>query len=105
MATFSKTELIAAVALKTGKSRAITGPIVNEVFDTMAAMLARVKDADQEQDRVSISLHNFGTFIALPSSERTGRNPRTGEAIPIAAGYRVVFRPARNLKQAINKEG
>lgn len=49
----------------------------------------------------TITLHNVGTFKAIETGERQGRNPNTGEAITIAAGKRVKFKAAKGLKEAL----
>lgn len=47
------------------------------------------------------SIRGFGTFSVRPTAARQGRNPATGEAIQIAAGHKVAFKPAKALKEII----
>jgi DNA-binding protein HU-beta len=49
-----------------------------------------------------INLPGFGKFKVQAKPARTGRNPSTGEAISIAASKKVVFQPAKALKDAVN---
>lgn len=50
----------------------------------------------------SVRFPGLGTFSVLETSGRDGRNPRTGEVVPIAAGRRVTFRAAAPLKTRLN---
>lgn len=49
------------------------------------------------------SLPGFGKFKVQSKPARTGRNPSTGAAIQIAASRKIVFQPAKVLKDAVNK--
>ena len=49
-----------------------------------------------------VSIHGFGTFTQTSRAARMGRNPRTGEAVPIAASTGVKFAPAEAFKSALN---
>jgi integration host factor subunit beta len=44
----------------------------------------------------------FGSFKVKPHESRTGRNPKTGESIEIAAGYRISFKPSEEFKKRID---
>jgi DNA-binding protein HU-beta len=50
-----------------------------------------------------VSIPGFGKFKVQSKAARTGRNPRTGEAVDIAASKKVVFQPARALKDHVNR--
>jgi nucleoid DNA-binding protein len=50
----------------------------------------------------SIMIPNFGTFVVRSKAPRTGRNPRTGEEVLIAAHRTVTFRASPQFKSAIN---
>ena len=50
----------------------------------------------------SVTLHGFGTFELKKRDARTGRNPRTGEPVEIAASTTVTFKPAKALKDSLN---
>lgn len=50
----------------------------------------------------SVTLVGFGTFLVGKRAARTGRNPRTGEAIKIKAAKVPKFKPGKGLKDAVN---
>ena len=68
---------------------------VNTVFNEIAKSVAAGDEAH---------IDNFGTFKSVDKSERTGRNPRTGESITIAAHKDVVFKAAKALKITVNNK-
>lgn len=90
----NKTELIAAVAEKAALSKKDAEKALNAVVDTVKAALA---DGDKVQ------LVGFGTFEVRKRSARTGKNPRTGAAIKIAASKVPAFKAGKALKDTVNK--
>ena len=72
----NKGELVDAVAVAAGLSRADATKAVDGVLDAIQGTLAKGG---------SVSLVGFGTFSVKARAARTGRNPRTGEAISIKA--------------------
>ncbi len=68
----------------------------------LRALLAGVKQELAAGRRVTIA--GFGSFVVRRTSPRVGRNPRTGKAIRIPAGWRPVFRPCRALKDAVGRK-
>ncbi|HEX2998900.1 MAG TPA: HU family DNA-binding protein [Armatimonadota bacterium] len=88
----NKSDLVAAVAQKTGLKRSDADAAVGAVVDTIREQL-------NQGDEVSII--GFGTFGVRSRAERTGRNPRTGEAITISASKTPVFRPGKALKDSL----
>ncbi len=62
-------------------------------------VLAAIRDAAVKGEEVSLA--GFGKFKVQDKPARTGRNPRTGEAVEIAATRKVVFQPAKALKDAV----
>jgi len=64
------------------------------------AMVAAVKSSLRQGNDVTVV--GFGTFYAGSRAARTGRNPRTGEALRIAAARVPKFRAGKALKDAIN---
>lgn len=89
----NKGELIEAVADSAGLSRADAGKAVDAVFDSITGALASSE---------SVSLLGFGTFSVKARAARTGRNPRTGEPIQIAASNVPGFKAGKALKDAVN---
>ena len=88
----NKIDLIAAVAEKTELTRAKAGEAVDAV---LAAIEAALKKRDD------VRLVGFGTFATATRKASTGRNPRTGDAIAIAASTSVRFKPGKGLKDAL----
>ena len=66
----------------------------------LKAVIDAVSDAIVAGDKIQIS--GFGSFDVKARDARTGRNPKTGEAVEIAASKRVVFTAAQSLKDKIN---
>ncbi|MEL6710556.1 MAG: HU family DNA-binding protein [Pseudomonadota bacterium] len=64
------------------------------------AVIEAIQNALVEGDTVAIP--GFGTFSVRERAARTGRNPRTGEAIQIAASRVPAFKPGKTLKDAVN---
>ncbi|MBM3296503.1 MAG: HU family DNA-binding protein [Candidatus Aminicenantes bacterium] len=63
------------------------------------AMLEGIKEALRRGDHVTFS--GFGSFEVKTRAERKGRNPKTGEIIPIPPKKRVKFTPSRELKKSL----
>lgn len=89
----NKNELIDAVAESAGLSKADAGRAVDAV---VAGVTAALKQGD------SVTLIGFGTFQVRARAARTGRNPKTGENITIAASKNPVFKAGKALKDAVN---
>ena len=90
----NKTELVAAVAEKAGISK-------KDADAAVAAFVAAITDAMKAGDKVA--LVGFGTFEARTRAARTGKNPRTGEIIKIAATKVPAFKAGKALKDAVAK--
>jgi len=90
----TKQELIDHVSKKTGEdvSKRKVAEMIDIMFDTVAAAVRKNK---------RFSYPGFGTFVIRSRKARTGRNPRTGEALKIKASKTVGFRPARTLKESL----
>jgi len=88
----NKTELIAAVAEKTGMSKKDTEAVIGAVVSTITAALA---------DEEKVQLVGFGSFEVKKRAERTGLNPRTKEPVKIAATKVPVFKAGKALKDAV----
>jgi len=90
----NKGELIEAVqsALGGDTTKKAADEAVNAVLDTIA------KGVKKEG---SVQLLGFGTFEVRNRAARTGRNPKTGEAIKIKASKTVGFKPSSALKKSL----
>lgn len=90
----NKTELIAAVAQKAELSKKDAEKAVNAVTASLTEALC---------SNEKVQLAGFGTFEVRSRGARTGKNPRTGESIEIAASKNAAFRAGKALKDLINK--
>jgi DNA-binding protein HU-beta len=91
--TVNKSELIDSIAASADLSKADAGRALDSVIDSVTGAL---KNGDQ------VSLVGFGTFSVKQRAARTGRNPRTGEAIQIKASNVPGFKAGKALKDACN---
>lgn len=89
----NKAELTDAVAARANLSKSDAGNAVDAVFQSIESALA---------DGESVSLIGFGSFSVSDRAARTGRNPRTGETIQIAASRVAKFKAGKTLKDAID---
>ena len=90
----NRNELIASVAGSAGISNSDAASAIDSVLGTISNTLA----AGEE-----VRLVGFGTFGVANRAASIGRNPRTGEAIQIAAATRPKFKAGKALKDAVNK--
>ena len=90
----NKTELIAAVAERTGVTKKDAERVVSATFDTIAAQLAAGE---------KVQVTGFGIFEVKEREARVGRNPLTGESIQIAASRTPAFKPGKALKDSVAK--
>ena len=88
----NKTELIAAVAEKTGMTKKDAERVINATFEAVSESLIK-------GDKVQVS--GFGIFEVKAREARVGRNPRTKEAIQIPATRLPVFKASKTLKDAV----
>lgn len=89
----NKNELVEGIAAKADLSKADAARAVAALTDIIAETL-------QKGD--SLSLVGFGTFEVRSRAARTGRNPKTGEELKIAAAKVPAFKPGAALKAAVN---
>ncbi len=89
----NKSELIDAIAEGADISKAAAGRALDATLDAVTGAL---KKGDQ------VTLIGFGTFLVRERASRVGRNPRTGEAMTIAAAKIPSFKAGKALKDAVN---
>jgi DNA-binding protein HU-beta len=89
----NKTELIDHIAKSADLSKAASGRALD-------AMIGAVKMTLKKNG--TVTLVGFGTFSVGKRAARTGRNPRTGEAIKIKSAKVPKFKPGKALKDAVN---
>lgn len=90
----TKTELIAITAEKTGMTKKDAEKAVAAILDSIAAELSAGN---------RVQLAGFGIFETKTRQARTGRNPKTKEAIEIPASTSVTFKASKTLKDAVAK--
>ncbi len=94
--TVTRAQLTEAVYQEVGLSR-------NESADLVESILGEVSNALARGEMVKIS--SFGSFAVRQKGRRIGRNPKTGEEVPILPRRVLVFRPSHVLKNRINLGG
>ncbi len=89
----TKKDVVNLVKAKTDLSAKTTGEVVDALLEVITEALA---DGD------SVRFTGFGTFSVTERAARTGKNPRTGEMIEIAASKSVSFKAGKSLKDKVN---
>jgi len=91
--TLTRADLSEAVHRQIGLSRSESADLVKAVLDLMSDTLVEGQ---------SVKLSSFGTFMVRSKNGRVGRNPKTGEEVPITPRRVLVFRPSQVMKNVIN---
>lgn len=89
----NKSQLVTAMAAKAGINIATAETALNTLLSSVRGAL---------RDGETISLTGFGSLNSVPVAARSGRNPKTGEAIHISARNNVKFTPGKQLKETVN---
>ncbi|MFA5172153.1 MAG: HU family DNA-binding protein [Sulfuriferula sp.] len=89
----NKSELIDAIAKDADMTKANAGKVLDALMATITNTLKKGED---------VSLVGFGTFKVSKRAARTGRNPKTGAALEIAACNSPGFSAGKGLKEAVN---
>ncbi len=92
--TVTRADLTEAVYQEVGLSRNESAQLVESVLEEISSTLARGE---------SVKVSSFGTFSVRDKAERIGRNPKTGEEVPISPRRVLVFRASHVLKDRINQ--
>lgn len=90
--TLTRMDLSEAVFREVGLSR-------NDSAQLVEAVLAHMSDALVDGEQVKIS--SFGTFSVRDKAARVGRNPKTGEEVPISPRRVLTFRPSHLMKERV----
>ena len=91
--TTTRSSLSEAVFRNVGLSRNESSSLVDSVFSEILKSLIGGKD---------VKISSFGTFVVRSKKERIGRNPKTGEEVPISARNVVTFRASNVLKSKVD---
>lgn len=93
--TITRADLSEAVYQEVGLSRNESAALVETVLDEIAEALARGE---------MVKVSSFGSFSVRSKGQRIGRNPKTGEEVPILPRRVLVFRASHVLKTRINSK-
>jgi integration host factor subunit beta len=89
----TKSELIDAIAARADLTKARAEMVVNCVFDAMTEALQRGE---------GIEIRGYGSFTVRPYKPYAGRNPRTGQPVPVPAKRLPFFKVGKELKELVN---
>jgi integration host factor subunit alpha len=92
--TITRAELTEALVQETNKTR-------QECAQFLEDMLSAMETALVEGETVKLS--RFGNFVVRQKRERVGRNPKTGQEVPITPRRVVTFRPSQLLRERVEK--
>jgi len=93
MLTITRAHIAEMIYTQVGLSRNDSADLLEDVLDRIAVRL-------EQGETVKIS--GFGTFSVRQKGRRVGRNPKTGEEVPILPRRVLVFRPSHVLKAHVN---
>ena len=88
----TKKDIVLKISDETGLKQIDVKKVVQKTFDTIVDNLAQLN---------KVELRNFGVFKIKERRARTGRNPRTGEVVPVPPRKVVVFKPGLEMKKRI----
>ncbi|MDA0997242.1 MAG: integration host factor subunit alpha [Proteobacteria bacterium] len=91
--TVTRADLGEAVYQEVGLSRNECAALLESVLDNMVEALVRGE---------TVKVSSFGSFSVRQKGQRIGRNPKTGDEVPILPRKVLVFRPSQVLKNSIN---
>jgi len=91
--TLTRADLSEAVHRSVGLSRTESADLVKSTLDMISGAMVGGEN---------VKLSSFGTFLIRQKSLRIGRNPKTGEEVPIEPRKVIVFRPSQSMKAKVN---
>ncbi len=94
--TITRADLVEALARRANMQRADANRLLSRMLEMM-------QDALVDGDTVKLS--RFGNFNVRAKRQRIGRNPKTGEEVPITPRRVVTFRPSQMLREFVEKGG
>lgn len=93
--TLTRADLSEAVYQRVGLSRSESSGLVETVIEEICRAAV---------DGQNVKLSSFGTFAVRSKNERVGRNPKTGEEVPITPRRVMVFKPSNIMKKLVLDE-
>ena len=91
--TLTRAQLSEAVYKEVGLSRNESADLVESILKEISGTLILGK---------SVKISSFGSFYVRQKSQRIGRNPKTGQEVPISPRRVLVFRPSDTLRNRVN---
>jgi nucleoid DNA-binding protein len=88
----TKKDIVLRIADQSNVRQVVVKKIVQKTFDAIIDALIRGE---------KVELRNFGVFKIKERRSRTGRNPRTGQVVPVPPRKVVVFKPGLEMKQKV----
>ena len=96
LATLTKAQMTARLVERLGLARSEAKELVELFFEEIRIALERNE---------TVKLSGFGSFELRDKRERPGRNPKTGEEVPVSARRVVTFRPGQKLRRRVESAG
>ncbi len=90
----TKADIVNQIAEATGLTKTDTATVVEGLLSSVASAM---------QKGEHIEIRGFGTFKVVTRASRTGRNPKTGDVVKIPERPVPVFKPSKELRQAVEK--
>lgn len=94
--TVTRADLVEALAKRANMQRADANRLLTRMLEMMQ---------DSMVDGETVKLSRFGNFNVRAKRQRIGRNPKTGEEVPITPRRVVTFRPSQMLREFVEKGG
>jgi len=94
--TVTRADLVEALAKRSNMQRADANRLLTRMLEMMQ---------DSMVDGDTVKLSRFGNFNVRAKRQRVGRNPKTGEEVPITPRRVVTFRPSQMLREFVEKGG
>lgn len=92
--TITRAELVEALVAKVGRTRQESALFLEEMLKAVEAALVEGE---------TVKLSRFGNFVVRQKRERIGRNPKTGQEVPITPRRVVSFRPSQLLRERVER--
>jgi integration host factor subunit beta len=93
--TMTKRELVIRVSNKLGMTQSEVAKVIETTFESISEALAEGKRWE---------LRDFGVFEVKTRASRIGRNPRTGDQVPVPERRVVTFRPGKKMKEVVSSD-
>lgn len=91
----TKADLAHLIYIQVGLNKREAKEIIDEFFEAIGEALERGQE---------VKLSGFGSFLLREKKQRPGRNPKTGEVVPVSARRVVVFHASHKLKEQVNTD-